>query len=84
MGNNSLGHSMPLAQFTVISIRPSGENRQTTLLIEVDTEIRYLESLGGCGYIWMSIHISSLCQQPKLMVIEQASLPRVRRYEVRL
>ena len=31
----------------------------------------------------MSIHISSLCQQPELMVIEQASLPRVRRNEVR-
>ena len=37
----------------------------------------------GSVVIWMSIHISSLCHQPELMVIEQASLPRVRRNEVR-
>ena len=61
MGNDSLGHSMPLAQFTVISIRPSGENCQTTLLIEVDTEIRYLESLGSVViYMDVIIYIFSL------------------------
>ena len=59
MGNDSLGHSMPLAQFTVISIRPSGENRQTTLLIEVDTEIRYLESLEVWLYMDVNIYLLS-------------------------
>ena len=51
---------MPLAQFTVISIRPSGENCQTTLLIEVDTEIRYLESLGVWLYMDVNTYIFSL------------------------